>query len=139
MMGIFGGMVGFMRDQSYMRAVGDITNALQSRDGSSFGDAVAAQSGNTINQVFPFKSMVAWIGRWADPTQRKVDYSANVFEQTYQSVIKDVPWLNKAVSPRVSPYTGQPVGQHSGAPQLGSATDWEPRLQQPLRPQGRLQ
>ena len=109
MMGIFGGMVGFMRDQSYMRAVGDITNALQSRDGSSFGDAVAAQSGNTINQVFPFKSMVAWIGRWADPTQRKVDYSANVFEQTYQSVIKDVPWLNKAVSPRVSPYTGQPI------------------------------
>lgn len=108
-MQIFGGMLGFMRDQSYMRAVGDMTNVLQSRDGSSIGDAIAAQASNTINQLLPAKSMTSWIGRMIDPTQRRVDYSANPFEQIYQQVIKDIPGANKAVAPRIDPYTGLPV------------------------------
>ena len=106
---VAGGMVGFFRDQSYMRAVGDMTNALQSRDGSSWGDAIAAQASNTANQIVPFRSMVSWIGRMADPTQRRVDYSDNPLEQVYQQVVKDVPGLNKRVEPRTNPYTGEPI------------------------------
>ncbi|TWW09818.1 hypothetical protein E3A20_10500, partial [Planctomyces bekefii] len=44
-----------------------------------------------------------------DPTQRKVDYSADTMEQIYQSVVKDIPGLNSAVAPRTDPRTGEVI------------------------------
>jgi hypothetical protein len=86
-----GGIVGFFRDQSYMKAVGDITNSIQNKDGSSIGNTIASQTGNTVNQLVPFRAMTSWIGRMIDPTQRKVDYSAGILDQMYQQVVKDIP------------------------------------------------
>lgn len=106
-MRIGGGMMGYFTDQSYMKSVGDAVNIFKGGDGASIGDAISAQGTNMANQAVPFKSMVSWIGRMVDPTQRKVDYTANPMEQIYQGVIKDIPGLNKDVPARKNPYTGE--------------------------------
>lgn len=100
------GTIGFFRDQSYMKAVGEFSSNLQLKDGADLSTAVASTASNYANQLAPFKSMVSWIGRQVDPTQRKTDYSASVPEQIYQNIVKDIPGLNSAVSPRTNPYTG---------------------------------
>lgn len=106
-MRIGGGMMGYFTDQSYMKSVGDAVNIFKGGDGASIGDAISAQGTNIANQGVPFKSMVSWIGRMVDPTQRKVDYTADPMEQIYQGVIKDIPGLNKDVPARKNPYTGE--------------------------------
>lgn len=102
-------VLGFFRDQSYMKNVGDITSIFQSKDGTGLDNLFANQATNTLNQLSPFKSMVSWIGRQVDPTQRKVDYSKSAPEQIYQGIIKDIPNLNKVVPARINPYTGEPI------------------------------
>jgi len=104
-----GGMMGFFRDQSYMKSVGDFTNALQGKDGNTFGDSISYQVGNVVNQLVPFKSMVGWINRLIDPTQRKIDSKAGVLDQFAQIVAKDIPALDEIVKPRINPYTGEPI------------------------------
>lgn len=106
-MRIGGGMMGYFTDQSYMKSIGDTVNIFKGGDGSSIGDAVSSQGTNIANQGVPFKSMVSWIGRMVDPTQRKVDYTANPMDQIYQGVVKDIPGLNEEVPARKNPYTGE--------------------------------
>lgn len=102
-------ILGFFRDQSYMKSVGDLTSILQAKDGSSWNDIIANQATNTINQVVPFRAAVSWIGRMMDPTQRKVDYSASTPTQIWQGIVKDIPKLNQNVPVRINPYNGQPL------------------------------
>ena len=99
----------------------ELVSVFQSKDGSSIGDSISSEGMNTINQLVPFRSMVSWIGRQIDPTQRKVDYSANVMEQIYQGIVKDIPGLNSGVPTRKNPYTGQDI--KSDFPLLNS---WNP-------------
>lgn len=99
-----GGVMGYFRDQSYMKGVGDFTSNLELKDGASMEDAIASMGGSWANQLVPFKGMVSWIGRQIDPTQRKIDYAAGAPEQIYQSMVKDIPGLNKNVPVRENPY-----------------------------------
>lgn len=101
------GILGFFRDQSYMKSVGDMTSIMQAKDGARWENIIANQATNTANQLSPFKSMVSWIGRQVDPTQRKVDYDKSTPEQIYQGIVKDIPGLNKNVPARKNPYTGE--------------------------------
>lgn len=101
------GVLGFFRDQSYMKSVGDMTSIMQAKDGARWENIISNQATNTLNQLSPFKSMVSWIGRQVDPTQRKVDYDKETPEQIWQGLIKDIPGLNKDVPARKNPYTGE--------------------------------
>ena len=101
------GVLGFFRDQSYMKSLGDMTSIMQAKDGARLSDIVANQATNTANQLMPFKSMTSWIGRQIDPTQRKVDYDAGTPQQIWQGIVKDIPGLNKGVPARKNPYTGE--------------------------------
>jgi len=105
--GTASGVLGFFRDQSYLKSVGDMTSIMQAKDGAKLGDIFANQATNTANQLSPFKSMVSWIGRQVDPTQRKVDYDKGTPEQIWQGIVKDIPGLNKNVPARKNPYTGE--------------------------------
>lgn len=102
-------VLGFFRDQSYMKSVGDFTSSLQLKDGGDLTSAFASMGSNVANQLVPFKSLVSWVGRQVDPTQRKTDYTKSAPEQIYQNIVKDIPGLNKNVQARIDPYTGQPV------------------------------
>ncbi len=101
------GVLGFFRDQSYLKSVGDMTSIMQAKDGAKLADVFANQATNTANQLAPFKSMTSWIGRQIDPTQRKVDYDKGTPEQIWQGMVKDIPGLNKNVPARKNPYTGE--------------------------------
>lgn len=101
------GLLGYFRDQSYMKSVGDMTSIMQAKDGAKFQDIIANQATNTANQLVPFKTMQSWIGRQIDPTQRKVDYDTSTPEQIWQGLVKDIPGLNKNVPARINPYTGE--------------------------------
>lgn len=103
------GVMGYFRDQSYMKNVGDFTSIMQSKDGASLGDIFANQATNTANQLSPFKSLVSWVGRQVDPTQRKTDYDAGTAKQIYQGIVKDIPGLNANIPTRTNPYTGDPI------------------------------
>lgn len=105
--GTASGVLGFFRDQSYLKSVGDMTSIMQAKDGAKLSDIFANQATNTANQLSPFKSMVSWIGRQVDPTQRKVDYDKGTPEQIWQGIVKDIPGLNKDVPARKNPYTGE--------------------------------
>lgn len=107
--GTASGVLGFFRDQSYLKSVGDMTSIMQAKDGAKLGDIFANQATNTANQLSPFKSMVSWIGRQVDPTQRKVDYDKGTPEQIWQGIVKDIPGLNKDVPARKNPYTGEDI------------------------------
>jgi len=104
-----GGVIGYFRDQSYMKSIGDFTANLELKDGAQLEDAFASVASNYANQLSPFKSMVSWIGRQVDPTQRKTDYTKGALEQIYQNIIKDIPGLNKDVPVRQNPYTGEAI------------------------------
>jgi hypothetical protein len=106
-MRIGGGMMGYFTDQSYMKSIGDAVNGFSGKDNASIGDNIASQATNAANQLVPFKSMVSWIGRQIDPTQRKTDYTAGTMDQIYQGVVKDIPGLNESVPTRKNPYTGE--------------------------------
>jgi hypothetical protein len=106
---MFAGVVGFFRDQSYMKAVGDFSSNLQMKDGGDVKSAMASIGSNYANQLAPFKSLTSWIGRQIDPTQRKTDTKASAPEQVWQNMVKDIPGLNKNVPARVNPYTGDPI------------------------------
>lgn len=112
------GVLGFFRDQSYLKSVGDMTSIMQAKDGARFQDIFANQATNTANQLSPFKSMVSWAGRMLDPTQRKVDYDAGTPQQIWQGIIKDIPGLNKNVPARINPFNGEPI--KNGNPVLNS-------------------
>lgn len=103
-MNMAGSVMGYFRDQSFMKGVGDFTSALEVKDGASYEDAIATIGSNWGNQLVPFKSMVSWIGRQIDPTQRKTDYGADMLEQIRQNMVKDIPGLNSNVPIRENPY-----------------------------------
>ena len=93
------GMLGFFGDQSYVRSIGDLVDAIQG--GVNIGPtALTAQAANFAGQLVPYKSFLTWLGRITDPVYRK----AKTFEER---MVKDLPILGK----NLKPYTnleGQP-------------------------------
>lgn len=101
------GIINYFTDQSYMKNVGDFVNILSGKDNVSSGSVISSTATNNINQLVPFKSLVSWVGRQVDPTQRKISSKDPAWLQTYQGVVKDIPVLNKDINTRKDPYTGQ--------------------------------
>lgn len=93
------GMLAFFGDQSYVRSIGDLVEAIQG--GVSVGpSAISAEAANLAGQLVPYKSFLTWLGRITDPTY----YKANSFSER---MVKDLP----VVGSKLEPYTnmdGQP-------------------------------
>lgn len=85
------GMLGFFGDQSYVRSIGDLVDAIQG--GVNVGpSAISGQAANLAGQLIPYKSFQTWLGRIIDPTYRKA--------QTFtEKMIKDLPILGSQLEP----------------------------------------
>lgn len=110
-MSMVGGVLGFYRDQSYFKGIGDFTNMIQGIDTSSVGDTASSVVGSTASQYLPLQSFNNWVGRLINDTQTKVDYSADFVQQTLQRLFKDYPAGGEMTGApeRENPYTGGPI------------------------------
>lgn len=110
-MSMVGGVLGFYRDQSYVKGLGDFVSTLQGIDTSSAGNLISSVAGSTVSQALPLQSFNNWLGRLINDTQTKVDYSADFIHQTAQRLFKDYPLGDKATGApqRMNPYTGEPI------------------------------
>lgn len=110
-MSLVGGVLGFYRDQSYFKGIGDFTNMIQGIDTSSIGDTISSTVGSTASQYIPLQSFNNWVGRIINDTQTKVDYSADMIHQTIQRLFKDYPAGGEMTGApeRVNPYTNEPI------------------------------
>ncbi|MBI5954461.1 MAG: hypothetical protein HY865_22620 [Chloroflexi bacterium] len=85
------GMLGFFGDQSYVRSIGDLVDAIQG--GVSIGaSALQAEGANLAGQMIPYKSFLTWLGRMIDPTYRK----ASTFGERLS---KDLPIIGSKLEP----------------------------------------
>lgn len=85
------GMLGFFGNQSYVRSIGDLVDAIQG--GVSVGpNALNAEAANLAGQLVPYKSFMTWLGRIIDPTYRK----ASSFGER---MIKDLPVAGSNLEP----------------------------------------
>lgn len=110
-MSMVGGVLGFYRDQSYVKGLGDFVSTLQGIDTSSAGNLVSSVAGSNISQVLPLQSFNNWLGRIINETQTRVNFDAPFMEQTAQRLFKDYPLGDKATNApqRMNPYTGEPI------------------------------
>jgi hypothetical protein len=85
------GMLAFFGDQSYVRSIGDLVEAIQG--GVNVGaNAFSGQAANFAGQLIPYKSFLTWVGRMTDPTYRK----ASTFGER---MIKDLPIVGSSLEP----------------------------------------
>jgi len=106
-----GGMLGYYRDQSYFKGIGDFVNVLQGVDASSIGSTLSSVAANSISQYLPLQSFENWLGRLIKETDTKIDYTANFMQQMQQRLFKDYPMAtgNAGAIDRENPYTGESV------------------------------
>lgn len=96
------GSLGFLRffsDQSYVKNIGDIVEAVQGGENQIEGSAKAMLS-NFGGQLVPYRSFVGWINRLVDPVYRKA-------ETLPQKIFKDIPGVSQQLQPFETP-TGEP-------------------------------
>ena len=91
-------MGAFFTDQSYMRSVGDIIDAMR---GDKFKQT--RMVANVPTQLVPFKSFVGWVNRMVDPIYRKVDWSGGIPGAVAQSIQRDIPFVSKGLEPYTDP------------------------------------
>lgn len=91
-----GEIASFFGDQSYLKGLGDLADALR-------GDKQASSSfiANLPGQMIPMSSLQAWVSRIVDPTQRKP-------EGILETLQSRTPFLSQGVAP-MRGYTGEPV------------------------------
>lgn len=87
------GMLGFFGDQSYVRSIGDLVDAIQGGVNVS-KSAVTSEAANLAGQLVPYRSFFTWLGRMIDPVYRK----ASTFSE---KMVKDLP----VVGTNLKPYT----------------------------------
>jgi len=85
------GILGFFGDQSYVRSIGDLVDAIQG--GVNVGpSAISAEAANLAGQLVPYKSFLTWLGRITDPTYRK---SPGFWDK----MAKDLPIVGSSLKP----------------------------------------
>jgi len=85
------GMLKFFGDQSYVRSIGDLVEAIQG--GVNIGPtALSSEASDLAGQLVPYKSFLTWLGRITDPTYRK----AKTFGE---KMVKDLPVLGEKLEP----------------------------------------
>jgi len=93
---------GFFTDQSYMRSVGDIIDAMR---GDKYKQT--RMLANVPTQLVPYKSFIGWVNRMIDPIYRKVDWSDGIPKAIAQSIQRDIPFVSQGLKPYTNPL-GQP-------------------------------
>jgi hypothetical protein len=90
------GILGFFGDQSYVRSIGDLVDAIQG--GVNIGPtALSAEGANLAGQLVPYKSFLTWLGRTLDPVYRK----ASSFGER---MVKDLPIIGSNLKPYTDIY-----------------------------------
>jgi hypothetical protein len=85
------GILGFFGDQSYVRSIGDLVDAI--RGGGNMGSsALTSEGANLAGQLIPYHSFLTWLGRLTDPTY----YKASNFSE---KLMKDIPIIGKNLQP----------------------------------------
>lgn len=90
------GMLGFFGDQSYVKNIGEVVDAIQG--GINIGPtALTSTAANLTGQLIPYKSFLTWLGRTIDPIYRK----AGTFKE---KLIKDIPIIGSSLEPYTDIY-----------------------------------
>jgi len=91
-----GGILAFFGDQSYVKNIGDLVDAIQG--GVSVGStAISSQAANLAGQLVTYRSFLTWLGRITDPTYRK----AKTFKER---MVKDIPIIGSDLEPYRDPF-----------------------------------
>jgi hypothetical protein len=64
--------LGFFGDQSYMKSLGDVIDAVKGGSGM-LKNIISSQGANFAGQLVPYRSFMGWITRIVDPTYRNAD------------------------------------------------------------------
>lgn len=102
-LGFIGNYANFMKDQSYVKGIGEIINGEYGLEGIV---------SNYATQLVPFRALGGWLARLSDPTQRQVDRDTGFIDQQVQQLMLSIPGLSDNVAPRLDPQ-GNPIPQPS--------------------------
>lgn len=95
-----GQMVGFFGDQSYVKSIGDVIEAIKGGSSNKLASAVSGEINNLSGQLVPYRSFLGWITRMIDPVYRKP-------EGLGQNLAAQIPGLSESV-PAYTDLQGQP-------------------------------
>jgi hypothetical protein len=114
------GMLKFFGDQSYVRSIGDLVDAIQGGYNVS-SKALQSEGANLLNQMVPYRSFQTWLGRTIDPVYRK---ASNFGEK----IKKDIPLIGQSLQPYYGP-DGQPSKRDN--PLLNAITPYKVSQEKP--------
>lgn len=103
--GSISGTLGFFADQSFVRGIGDIIDAVK-------GDEYKQARGlsNIPAQMVPYRSAMGWIARLVDPVYRKTS-GGSVLEQVQKSIVSQIPYASKTLEAYKTPFGTESVRQ----------------------------
>jgi len=101
----FSGTLGFFADQSYVRGIGDIIDALR-------GDEYKQARGlsNIPAQLIPYRSFMGWVARQVDPVRRKSS-GGKVPEQIGKSIVSQIPFASQSLEAHQTPFGEESLRQ----------------------------
>jgi len=101
----FSGTLGFFADQSYVRGIGDIIDALR-------GDEYKQARGlsNIPAQMIPYRSFMGWVARQVDTVRRKSS-GGKVPEQIGKSIVSQIPFASQSLEAHQTPFGEESLRQ----------------------------
>jgi len=104
----FSGTLGFFADQSYVRGIGDIIDALR-------GDEYKQARGlsNIPAQLVPYRSFMGWVARQVDPVRRKSS-GGSIPEQIGKSIVSQIPFASQSLEAHQTPFGEESRRQFPG-------------------------
>lgn len=98
-----GGMLQFFSDQSYVKNIGDVVEAVQG-GANQITTSGQALTSNTLGQLVPYRSLLGWITRLVDPVYRKA-------RSIPERLGAQIPGLSKLVPAHETPTGGPSIRQ----------------------------
>jgi len=101
----FSGTLGFFADQSYVKGIGDIIDALR-------GDEYKQARGfsNIPAQMIPYRSFMGWVARQVDPVRRKTS-GGSPPEQIGKSIVSQIPFASQSLEAHQTPFGEESLRQ----------------------------
>lgn len=93
-----GGTLGFFADQSYVRGIGDIIDAVR---GDEYKQSRALS--NIPAQLVPYRSFMGWVARMVDPVYRKTS-GGSILDQVGKSLVSQIPFASKSLEAYQTPF-----------------------------------
>lgn len=100
--------MGFLADQSYMKAIGDFNKGLMGNP-----DFMARFAANYPKQLVPFRGMMGSIARMIDKLERQPDQDAPLPKKLLQEFEREIPWASMSLQPKLNPKTGEPISRQN--------------------------